>query len=139
MNNPKCPYCGTEMEISKYDVQEGGVIGYQYFCEMCDSTSPLRKTKDAAYAAAMQRYEPENRVLTLEELCKADPERNLYFETRDFGPGDGDVFESSVECAQETFCDEDESADARKEYGVRVRCWLRRPTDAERKAVAWDE
>ena len=139
MDKVTCPYCGAEMEISKYDVQEGGVIGYQYFCEMCDGTSPIRSSKDEALAAALRRYVEPNRVLTLEELGKADHERNLYFETRDFGPDDGDVFESSVVCAQETFCDEDEGTDARKEYGVRVRCWLRRPTDEERASTPWTQ
>ena len=116
----------------------GTCVKYNYACS-CGARSPSCTSEEAARAAAMHRYQPENRVLTLEELGKADHERNLYFETRDFGPDDGNVFESSVECAQETFCDEDEGADARKEYGVRVRCWLRRPTDEERASTPWTQ
>ena len=82
---PKCPYCGTGMEISKYDVQEGGVIGYQYFCEMCDGTSPIMETKDAAYAAAMRRYQPENRVLTLLEVLTLDPDGATCIEDKASG------------------------------------------------------
>ena len=146
MDNPKCPYCGAEMLYFERRTKGYGFMGY-YLCRACKSRAPridnngidAADIKAAARAAAMRRWVEPNRVLTLEELGKADHERNLYFETRDFGPDDGDVFESSVECAQETFCDEDEGADARKEYGVRVRCWLRRPTDEERAGAWWVE
>jgi len=136
---PKCPYCGAEMKPDrtfKSMLPVGTPATFWWMCGECSATSPKRETGEFAYAAAMRRYEEPNRVLALEELDKADSERSLYFETREPWSG-GEVFESSVECAQETFCDGDESNDARKEYGVTVRCWLRRPTDAEREASPW--
>lgn len=49
MENPKCPYCGGEMEF-----QQGWVFPF-YKCVDCGSTSPMRNTPEEARAAAMKR------------------------------------------------------------------------------------
>lgn len=137
---PKCPWCGKEMEPDRsYKSMLAPGVGrmFWYSCDPCGSVSPRCDSPESAYFAAMARWVEPNRVLTLEEVAEMDDSRSIYFETNGFGSDRGAVFESSVVCAQETFCDEDESAYARKEYGVKVRCWLRRPTDEERKAVGW--
>lgn len=47
---PRCPYCGGEMTY-KY-----GFGDYYYLCDRCYSTSPEKGAREAAYAAAMQRW-----------------------------------------------------------------------------------
>jgi hypothetical protein len=58
MDNPKCPYCGDEMEL--YDGKE---LHY-YHCRNCGSNAPIYTnqgrgylclTPEEAYAAAMKR------------------------------------------------------------------------------------
>lgn len=49
---PRCPYCGTPM------VGEGRIEGaYWYECYKCGATTPTEETEQAAYAAAMQRWQ----------------------------------------------------------------------------------
>ena len=50
MDNPKCPYCGGEMDVGGDDI-----FGYNCICTFCGSSSPQRATLEAAYAAAMRR------------------------------------------------------------------------------------
>ena len=66
---PKCPYCGTEMELDRtyksMIAPEAGVT-YWYSCDVCGSESPRCNSPESALAAAMRRYQPENRGLDKE-------------------------------------------------------------------------
>lgn len=142
-NKVLCPYCGWEMAISKYNVQEGGVIGHVYFCEMCDSTSPIAGTKSEALSAALQRYVEPNRVLTPEELQGMEGEPVFIQQ------GDGDEYWSVVKAGSLLIgeCDPDFqdmtcSFDKDGHFGLHVLGWRaleRRPTDEERQSVVWEE
>ena len=58
---PKCPYCGTEMVLRYWqDVFFGK--GNFYEC-VCGAKSPIKVSPGEALAAAMRRYQPDNRVL----------------------------------------------------------------------------
>lgn len=180
MNEPVlCPYCGWEMQLHK---------GYKLFyeCERCYARSPVRRMtsnkntyddwcdKEAAYAAAMKRAEPNaeitrltiqleeyqrvarqyredaerykalldeakreppNRVLTMEELRQVekpcavwiewDTEKNVTLEVI------LEVGYHMVHC--------NNAINWIDAYGLRWRCWLRKPTDEERAAVPWKE
>lgn len=145
MDKPKCPYCGAEMRYYERRIKGYEYMGY-YFCRKCESRAPrvnnfgidAADMKEVAEALAAQRYQEPNRVLTLNELAEMEDCHSIYFETTGLGWDCGSVFESSVACAKETFCDEDEGAGAKKEYGVKVRCWLRRPTGEERQNTPWE-
>lgn len=74
-NNPKCPYCGGEMEMRFRHRPDGtiwkGVVdpreipydavvtyvddNYHYYCRNCKVNTPYRNTREEAYAAAMKR------------------------------------------------------------------------------------
>ena len=66
MNEPKCPYCGSEMTGG---LEEGfcGILEYLYICNHCGSTSPLvlvenddiDKAKTQALQKALSRVEME--------------------------------------------------------------------------------
>ena len=88
MENPKCPYCGEEMEMRFRHRPDGtiwkGIVdpreipydavvtyvddNYHYYCRNCKVNTPYRSTPEEAFAAAMKRcrakgewvYEEEN-------------------------------------------------------------------------------
>ena len=54
-NAPRCPYCGTPM-VGEEKIE--GTCWYE--CYKCGATAPTEETVQAAYEAAMQRWqEPE--------------------------------------------------------------------------------
>lgn len=69
-NNPTCPYCAESMQKADY------LDPLCYKRPVCGSESPaaprgllgIEKDWEEAFNAAMRRTEPENRVLTLEEI-----------------------------------------------------------------------
>lgn len=61
---PRCPYCGTPMV---WEEKIEGTCWYE--CYKCGATAPTEETVQAAYEAAMQRWQEPNRVLTLSDLA----------------------------------------------------------------------
>ena len=124
---PKCPYCGTEMELDRtyksMIAPEAGVT-YWYSCDVCGSESPRCNSPESAYAAAMKRYVEPNRVLTLEEVESGEIIA-AWEENRRY----------STELGGWTLCSAEEPA--MEHYGIGWRMWLRRPTDEERAATPW--
>jgi hypothetical protein len=138
MDKVRCLYCGAEMVIRDWhDIFFGE--GNFYEC-VCGAKSPIKVSRDEARAAAMQRYQPENRVLTLEEVEIAFSEGNvLYAENLVFGikgwvRNQGDC--SNLNCHTYGEYPSNWGTFARS-YGIRWRLWLRRPTDAERAREGW--
>ena len=67
-----CPWCGSEMRCVCY---ERGKLYQAYMkCNGCDATGPVllshneMDVRNQARAAALRRYEPPCKPLTLEEL-----------------------------------------------------------------------
>ena len=58
MENPKCPYCGDEMEYY-WDNNPMMPYGF-YYCVTCGCRAPSASTQAIARAAAMDRF-PEGR------------------------------------------------------------------------------
>lgn len=67
MDKVYCPGCGEEMQFLPYDEDLPNDCG-RYYCKYDDWAGPQRETKEEARAAAMERAQPENRALTLEEV-----------------------------------------------------------------------
>ena len=133
---PKCPYCGAEMEL-KYVCGE-----YFCLCAVCEATSPIGTSKEAALSAAFHCAEPENRLLTLEEIIEKleDKEWNVVWMecpiqrvTVPMCPQyrDGDTI---ICCAPLIQCKEKLS-----NYGKTWRCWPRKPTPEQMRAEKWEE
>ena len=61
---PRCPYCGSEMDYFYSYIHEE----HYYICSKCRASSPVTDREPESYAAAMQRWQEPNRVLTLKEL-----------------------------------------------------------------------
>lgn len=143
---PKCPYCGDRMKIRvSLTTPDWGLLSAQYKCMTCESTSPRiefsggtsnEKIIERLQAAASRRAEPKNRVLTLEEL--KNHAGFLWNENR------YDSFESEGEpaYAENDFLyvgdgNVDLKLNISKIYGRHWRCWLRKPTEEERRGTPW--
>lgn len=126
---PKCPGCGADMELMHLLCN----ATFYYVCPKCGWGSPVGVDPESAFRMAMRRAEPKNRVLTLEELKvytgflwnenRFESEGEPAYAENDFlYVGNGNV---------------DLKLNISKIYGRRWRCWLRKPTEAERRGTPW--
>lgn len=129
---PKCPGCGADMELMHL-----WKTTFYYVCTKCGWDSPAGIDSEAAFRMAMRRAEPKNHVLTLEELKKHAG--FLWNENR------YDSFESEGEpaYAENDFLyvgdgNVDLKLNISKIYGRHWRCWLKKPTAAERRGTSWE-
>lgn len=166
-NTPKCPYCGDGMKIRvSLITPDWGLLSAQYKCMTCESTSPRiefsggtsnEKIIERLQAAALRRAEPKNRVLTLEEARNAEVDTfgtAMHWLELKIHPYkcEGEEIRHAVLAVSIFFENESEDGEAdvmysctgepsawlfQKEYGKRWRCWLRKPTEAERRETPW--
>lgn len=144
---PKCPYCGDRMEIcTSLLTPERDLISAWYQCVTCESTSPRiefsgdtanDKITERLQAVSSRRVEPKNRVLTLEELKVYTG--FLWSENR-YSPFD---YEGEPAFVEKGFMyagngNVDLRRDISNAYGKNWRCWLRKPTEAERRETPWE-
>lgn len=150
---PRCPYCDAEMRLEDNEdvlfglfADEERMYWYQCNTPLCGIHSPAKHTKVGAYKAAMKRRQEPNRVLTLEEICTAEvcwtetPRASLescrivmreYTSFPEGKPAKSFDFYSTGETVPWCYRPE--------EYGVSVRCWLRKPTPEEMANTPWEE
>ena len=143
----KCPYCGDRMEIcTSLLTPDRDLISAWYQCVTCESTSPRiefsggtpnEKIIERLQAVSLRCVEPKNRVLTLEEVAQS---KSMWYDDRlrtgtlvvirgwgrcepDFtklvGPWGYEFYRKNVF------------------YNDFWRCWLRKPTEAERRETPW--
>lgn len=144
-----CPYCGKAMNYqfdSSLMANKGKIIYRGYFCcTNCHCRSPvvselseletIEEVENEARLLNMERVEPKNRVLTLEELkvytgflwkvyngfdCEGAP---AFVEKGFIYAGNGNV---------------DLKQDISDTYGKNWRCWLRKPTKEEMEGTPWE-
>ena len=139
---PKFPYCGAETRLNE---SNKGI--YWYECRECNATGTTEKTPVEAFSAALQRAEPENRPLTLEELkahcAKGRDAEPLWVE-----------FDTVSDMALWVLANTPYGMDERdipslaywlkdkdlvSEYGKFWRCWPRKPTPEQMAAEKWEE
>lgn len=134
---PKCPYCGAGMEL-KYVCGE-----YFCLCAVCEATSPMGTSKEAALSAALHRAEPENKPLTLgevQECCeKGIGYMPLWVEFRNTP----DVSRwMPINLHDTVFNSETVSIYLKSigdKYNVMWRCWPRKPTSEQMAAAELEE
>lgn len=136
-----CPYCGHKM-VHYY------VYGDHFFrCPKCRAVAPDKDTEAEAYEAAMQRWQEPNRVLTLEEIIDKvfdaisgvpvwiehidDTEQKLAWKLSGWK-----VVRGAERCI--LIFDTGHDIDT-KNINKTWRCWLRKPTAAQRAAAPWEE
>ena len=136
---PKCPYCGAEMMMEKYDNKEI----YWYICGKCDCTAPMGKNPEAALSAALHRAEPEMRPLTREEVeahcADGIDAMQLWVEYKHVP----DISRWMCVDAPEHFSTWETIKilirEHGKNYGKTRRCWPRKPTPEQMTAAKWEE
>lgn len=128
---PKCPGCGREM-VPIEDFHK-----YFYACLDCGWKSPYGQNEKEGLDLALKRAEPKNRVLTLEEVAKSEV---MWYDDRlrtraqvvilGWGRCEPDFTKLVDRCGDEFY---------RKNasYNDFWRCWLRKPTEAERRETPW--
>lgn len=152
-----CPFCGSRelrymmLNVSKIKV----MVGLK--CQKCLTCGPGECGKDREEAetkaaeAWNRRAEPENRVLTLEELeahCKGGADAAPVWIEFYFNPGLGRWV---LVCAPDMTCVTPEACSTMTikpytegkhwqwHYGKLWRCWLRKPTAEEMANTIWEE
>lgn len=128
-----CPYCGHKM-VHQY------VYGDHFFrCPKCRAVAPDKDTEAEAYAAAMQRWQEPNRMLTLDEIKGL---RAVWVEDISRGIAPAIVSPNDTKKYSCVVADYDAPDDNvwfdNAEYGKHWRCWLRKPTQKEMEAVPWE-
>lgn len=125
-----------------------GLLSAQYKCMTCESTSPRiefsggtsnDKIIERLQAVSSRRVEPKNRVLTLEEL------RAYCTEGADAAPlwveFDGGINGWVLIAPVRETCKMDFVSKYLAMMGILYekewRCWLRKPTEAERRETPW--
>ena len=116
----------------------------------CKWTSPVCKSSEVALETALRRAEPENRVLTLEEvqsLAYVDyaQQHILSMECRSIIKQIENMFFPCVVAHEdlnrvgvlEIYDGAGMHLKEKSTYGVHWRCWLRKPTDEDMEATPW--
>ena len=137
---PKCPGCGADMELM-YLCNSA----FCYVCAKCGWDSPTGIDPESAFRMAMRRAEPKNRVLTLEELkayCTEGADAApLWYEDKDNGDVSRWMVIDLPELAFGSTATVKRLLNSQffePAYGEKWRCWLRKPTDAERREMPWE-
>lgn len=143
---PKCLYCGDRMALHVLPhTTEQEFFSAWYQCVTCESTSPRiefigntsqTKIEERLQAVSSRRAEPKNRVLTLEELKVYT---GFAWNENRYSPFD---YEGEPAFVEKSFMyagsgNVDLRQDIFNTYGKNWRCWLRKPTEAERRETPW--
>ena len=135
---PKCPGCGADMELMNLCN-----AAFCYVCK-CGWDSPVGNDPESAFRMAMRRAKPKNRVLTMEELkayCEGGADAApLWYDSKNYSdvnrwmvidlPKHAFGSAATVNCFVNSHFFE-------PTYGEEWRCWLRKPTEAERRGTPW--
>ena len=135
---PKCPYCGAGMEL-KYVCGE-----FFCLCAVCEATSPMGTSKEAALSAALHRVEPENHPLTLEEIIAelGNKELDVVWVECTVLMGAVPIFPSHRHGDTAFFfapLTRQACTETLSNYGKTWRCWPQKPTPEQMAAEKWEE
>ena len=146
-----CPYCGAwnrhpdGVEMIPQRESMGMRMGYDYlYCPRCAARGPGVYTQDgnfegkqeAARAAALRRFTPMQKPLTLEEVRGIKSLYPLWIEYKVDGLLTPKIMMPHGSEVVVHFNNIGEWADS---YGITYRCWRTRPTDEERQAARWED
>lgn len=134
-NTPKCPGCGADMELMHLCK-----AAFCYACTKCGWDSPIGIDSESAFRMAMRRAEPKNRVLTLEEVdahCEGGADAAPLWVEFDGGTNGWVLIAPVRETRKMDFVSK-LLVTMGILYGKEWRCWLRKPTEAERRETPWE-
>ena len=120
-----CPFCGGH-GVKVEDLLDKGV--YYAVCDVCKAATRVFDKPEKAAAAWNHRAEPENRVLTLEEVkayCEGGVESAPLWVEFSCMPSASRWMAARM-------------PDNVFEYNALFRCWLRKPTPEETAETPWE-
>lgn len=146
-----CPYCGAEMgtEWSRVKIFDEWKDLYDAHrrCVKCGAQGPfvraqtLEAAREAARAAALRRYTPPLRPMTLEEATRT--EENVWYEFS------GSTHIARINCVKNpeikvyteiyTLLQGSAWLVTSDLYGKTWRCWPRKPTEEEMRNAEWEK
>lgn len=132
---PKCPGCGADMELMHLLCN----ATFYYVCPKCGWGSPVGVDPESAFRMAMCRVEPKNRVLTLEELkayCEGGADAAPLWVEFNRGINGWVLIAPVRETCKMGFVSKYLVVMGGL-YGKKWRCWLHKPTEAERQETPW--
>jgi len=131
---PKCPGCGADMELVNLCN-----AAFCYVCTKCGWDSPTGIDPESAFRMAMRRAELKNHVLTLEEVdayCEGGADAAPLWVEFDGGINRWVLIAPVRETCKMDFVSK-YLAMMGILYEKEWRCWLRKPTEAERRETPW--
>ena len=146
---PLCPYCGPwnghpdGVEMIHQRESMGMRMGYDYtYCPRCAARGPGVYTQDGKFAgkqkeamkAALRRFQPMQKPLTLEEAQAIQNVVPVFLERRD-----GDIISLLFTSCGVTEYPKLHYRPIWSGYGRVWRIWWAYPTDEERAAAKWEE
>lgn len=135
-NTPKCPGCGADMELMHLLCN----ATFYYACPKCGWGSPVGIDSESAFRMTMRRAEPKNRVLTLEEVdahCEGGADAAPLWVEFDGGTNGWVLIAPVRETRKMDFVSK-LLVTMGILYGKEWRCWLRKPTEEERREIPWE-
>ncbi len=153
-DSPRCPYCGDKMILHILPHRYHATLTSAWYqCVTCDSASPriefpiscaTSKIEEATLAVTLRRAEPENRVLTLEEVsvhCTEGADATpLWYERKDYSDASRWMVIDLPELAFGSTATVKRLVNSQffeSTYGEKWRCWLRKPTKEEMEETPW--
>lgn len=147
--DPRCPYCGSEMNENLFAYGNGG--GWCNFeCPNCGATSPKKENSEscnkaefAAYFVAKKRWQEPNRALTLEEVTADTEKEDWSFMWIERKYDEKYALQYCGWYATDTWvilvlpANEKKIYELKSDYGKTWRCWLRKPTTEEMANTPW--
>lgn len=141
-----CPWCGAEMVRDGEALARSNEVAVWMRCISCGASSPLIKGHQTtnlenlynmAHAAALRRYTPPLKPMTLEELITTNGEVYMdgKYNTKIWACRCFDNFSSKTVTVY--YITMDAEVLNFESYGRVWRCWERKPTDEERSAAKW--
>lgn len=132
-NTPKCPGCGRKM-VLREDFHK-----FFFVCLDCGWKSPYGQNEKEGLDLALKRVEPKNRVLTLEEVdahCEGGADAAPLWVEFDGGTNGWVLIAPVRETRKMDFVSK-LLVTMGILYGKEWRCWLRKPTEEERRETPW--
>lgn len=157
-----CPYCGSEMGIKVCENVDGYTSWSTCYNADCYADGPICTAKsreaafEAAHAAALRRYTPPIKPMTLEEVIALSRERgNIVYVECNGGRAERNIYNGYREPKYEAEycmkygnraridfyapgCKMEKTA-VLQYYGKTWRCWERKPTETEMREAAWEK
>lgn len=141
---PKCPGCGREM-VPREDFHK-----FFFVCLDCGWKSPYGQNEKEGLDLALKRVEPKNRVLTIKDIREIEDHNQdnralIWIESQSqINLSEYDLVQGSIQYIngnEFSFVHLDwEGNDIYRAetYKKTWRCWLRKPTEAERRETPWE-